>query len=209
MFKDEIELYKSEIDGVGPWLRTKADTIGHDWIVRDWEIFKPIWKKYVTNYSVIIQAGGFQGLYPRLFSDYFDLVYTFEPTPISFFCLNYNCQKDNIIKLQASLGNKNKLIGIEQVSPYNRGMNMLAPGNTFPMLTIDSFGFLNCGMIQLDVEGSEILALKGGINTIKKYKPFIQVETNRTLPIEVLHVLKPLGYKIVEQFPEETFLAVE
>jgi hypothetical protein len=45
-----------------------------------------------------------------------------------------------------------------------------------PILKIDDIQFDNLDLIHLDIEGYELYALKGGIETIKKYKPVIVLE---------------------------------
>jgi len=207
MYEQQVTVDNQIIEGAGPWIWATKDHFSAGWILGEWIQFKPIWTKYVTNYSTIVQAGGYQGMYPRLFSAYFDTVYTFEPTPLSFYCLTQNCQKDNIIKMQAALGAENVLVDIEVVAPGNSGMNKTVPTGTYPQLTIDSLNLNSCDMIQLDMEGGEIEALKGAFETLKKYKPFIQVETNYLKPTDVFEVLKPFGYDMVSQYPEETFFA--
>lgn len=42
--------------------------------------------------------------------------------------------------------------------------------------TLDSFNFTDVDIIKLDIEGWELYALQGAINTIKQYRPVIQVE---------------------------------
>ena len=65
----------------------------------------------------VVCAGGNQGLYPRLLSEIFENVYTFEPDPLSFHCLAANCQKSNIVKIQAALGRERGLVQMQCMSP--------------------------------------------------------------------------------------------
>ena len=87
-----------EIDGLGPWLWTKSDSGCWHIISQEWPNLRNMWIKHIDSYNVCIQAGGCCGLYPKLFSEIFGRVYTFEPDPLSFHCLVNNCQSDNIFK---------------------------------------------------------------------------------------------------------------
>jgi len=42
--------------------------------------------------------------------------------------------------------------------------------------TLDSYAFEACGLIKLDIEGGELLALRGAEKTIKQSRPVIVVE---------------------------------
>jgi FkbM family methyltransferase len=107
-------------------------------------------------------------------------VYTFEPDPLSFFCLTNNCQFDNIIKFNAALGDKNGLIKVKEFHPDNRGMNRVEPttdiAHSIPIVAIDNFELQDVKLIQLDLEGYEIPAIKGALKTIKKHKPVMILE---------------------------------
>jgi hypothetical protein len=63
--------------------------------------------------------------------------------------------------------------------------------------TIDSFGFVNVGLIKIDTEGYEIPVLLGAKQTILKWKPrlVIEVHTPYHRQIEkIIQILKQLGY---------------
>ena len=45
------------------------------------------------------------------------------------------------------------------------------------LITIDSLNLDKLDFIKIDVEGYEPLVIEGGINTIKKYKPIITLES--------------------------------
>ena len=50
--------------------------------------------------------------------------------------------------------------------------------------------------IKLDIEGAELMALKGGLLSLKKYKPGIVVECGRTEEFtKIYDFLKKLNYK--------------
>lgn len=166
------------------WKRIKGDH-AFALVLDGWfDYFKSEYMKYVKNTDVVIQAGGFCGIHPRLFSDIFNIVYTFEPDPLNFFCLTLNCQKDNIVKTQGALGKTHEMISVVRTCDTNKGMNVVLATDdaAIPTHVIDDFNLRSCDLIQLDVEGYEYNILQGAENTIKKFKPVITVEdTNQNI----------------------------
>lgn len=197
-FRDKCHIVNELIDGIGPWLWPKEDWEGFKWPKEDWlNSHKEKWLAAVKNTSICVQAGGLCGMYPRLLSEYFDVVYTFEPEPLNFYCLVENCQKENIVKMQAALGKENKMIGIETSISHNRGMSHVIDGNQIPMLTIDSLNLPGCDLIQLDVEGYEADVLVGAAETISKFRPAISVERFWTDRIDPESILMDYGYQFL------------
>ena len=133
--------------------------------------------KFVKNKKVVVQAGGNVGFYVKKYAEIFDTVYTFEPEPLSFFCLNLNVTNKNVFKFQACLGNKHE--GVNLFNPHKTlghgGSHVISSGLT-PTFLIDDLNLQVCDLIHLDIEGYEKYALLGGIETIKKYKPVIVIE---------------------------------
>jgi FkbM family methyltransferase len=211
-----------EIDGVKDWVWPSNDREGFQGVTQDWiKSHKEKYLKYVDNWNVCVQAGGFTGIYPRLLSDMFTRVYTFEPDPLNFYCLTHNCQKDNIIKQQMALGHEHKLITVNRPREDNVGMNTINENyQIIPMITLDSLNLDDLGFLQLDVEYYELNVLRGAIETIKKFKPVITCElgwlsyfdhvkqdglkhnakimTGNTLEADILDLLGPIGYKKVD-----------
>jgi FkbM family methyltransferase len=135
---------------------------------------------HVKNKNVMIQAGGNCGFMLSKFVDYFKTVYTFEPDPVNFYCLNQNIIKENVIKMQCCLGSDNNPVRVQQlIRPgrlHDTGGVHIAGSGYIPSITIDSLNLPECDLIQLDVEGFELNALLGGLNTIKKYRPVLCIE---------------------------------
>jgi FkbM family methyltransferase len=131
--------------------------------------------EYVPVHGIAVQAGGSAGLWPRKMAEKFDLVYTFEPDPLSYKCLNINCPEPHILRFRAALGDRAGTAGLRRIAG-NPGANHLAEGEEVQVMTIDSLNLPRCDLIQLDVEGYEIKALEGAVTTIAKYHPVIAVE---------------------------------
>lgn len=125
--------------------------------------------------KVAIQAGGNVGLWPREFAKYFEQVYTFEPDHVNFRCLALNCTAPNVVKMQAALGSKHESISLAR-DLENCGAYFVRGGGSIPVLCIDDLMLDACDLIQLDIEGFELNALEGAVNTIKQHHPVIVVE---------------------------------
>lgn len=187
-----------EIDGLTNWTWVSRDTGAWQGPVEDWKTsHKEKYTKFLRNRNTAVCAGGNLGLYPKLLSQIFSTVYTFEPDALNFHCLVNNCQSDNIIKINAALGETHKMISLDRPCNDNLGMhrvNEIKPG-IIPVLRLDDFVFEGLDFLQLDVEGFEIQVLRGGIENIKKHKPVISCENGSD---QILTFLKPMGYDVVE-----------
>lgn len=107
-----------------------------------------------------IQAGGACGTYPRWLSQNFDHVITYEPDPVNFICLTFNTKdRPNITRLQAGLGLRSMPAEL-QPRPGNVGAGYLDGYGTIPVLSGMSLGRMTVDLIQLDVEGMELDALR-------------------------------------------------
>ena len=91
IYQENTKIREDIIDGCGNWIWPKLDTGAWNGPSREWgEHHKPNVLKYVSNFTTVIQAGGNCGLYPRLYANMFNWVYTFEPEPMNFYCLVQN-----------------------------------------------------------------------------------------------------------------------
>ena len=195
------------VGGHAPWYWLKEDNGAWVGPVADWNnSHLDKYKKHVKKWDVCVQAGGNQGLYPRLFADHFNRVYTFEPDHLNFICLVNNCQVDNVMKIQAALGEKAGGICMSRNTMKNTGMHTVIPDSKYhiPLLTLDSLNLDACDLIQLDIEGYEIHAVRGAKKTIEKYKPVIACERGSQ---DVTEFLKKLGYAPVDQSVADTIYA--
>jgi len=156
--------------------------------------FKPVVTEvnsFVKSKRTVLQAGGNCGVYTREYAKYYENVYTFEPDMTNMNCLVLNTDKcNNIIKFQACLGESQGMTAIQNpleimdigsihVKTPNKLDNDMLTADTranIPILKIDDIKFTELDLIHLDIEGYEFYALKGGIETIKKFKPVIVLE---------------------------------
>jgi FkbM family methyltransferase len=157
--------------------------------------------------NLVIQAGGNSGLYPKLYSKQFKKVITFEPDTRWFACLCYNAPETNIFKFQSCLGNSFTNLGLApnlEVTGGDKNLGALQTqqSGNIPQITIDSLN-QDPDLIHLDIEGYEGFALEGAVETIKRAKPMIVLETNNLgesygySDDKIFNLLESLDYKIV------------
>jgi FkbM family methyltransferase len=128
----------------------------------------------VPGRTVCIQAGGNVGVWANYLADRFARVYTFEPDLDNYACLQANAKK-NVYHSRQALGAS---IGSGSLSLVqgNAGAHWTVPGSDFPVTTIDALQLVVCDLIVLDIEGAELDALVGAVNTIERCRPVIHFE---------------------------------
>jgi len=148
--------------------------------VLDWANDIDYFMKFIRKPRVCIQAGGATGVWAYRFSQLFKRVYTFEPQRDNYLCLTLNTQDiENIIPCYAPLSDKKEKYSvhndIHERENYGAGYCVEDQGGLNSVL-IDDINLDYCDLIQLDVEGFELNALKGAANTIDKFSPVIVLE---------------------------------
>lgn len=133
--------------------------------------------RWCLGMGVVVQAGGAQGVWPKHLAALFDTVYTFEPEPLNFECLAYNCPEAHIHKFQAALGDRRKPVSLTYPEGVrNMGAVAVKGDGDIPVIRIDDLALNRCDFIQLDIEGYEPEALKGATATISRFSPVVMVE---------------------------------
>lgn len=127
--------------------------------------------------KVAIQAGGNVGVWPKRLAKEFEAVYTFEPDPVNYECLKRNVPEDNVVMFNGGLGDTTGYVGMK-LGTNNCGAHRIEGEGEVCIFRIDAFYLKQCDLIQLDIEGYELQALKGAIETIQKFKPVIVIEEN-------------------------------
>jgi len=143
-----------------------------------------IFEKYVTKNSVVLEAGCHIGTHSIKLAKICRELHCFEPLSYSFNLLKYNIELNklhNVKIYNEGLSDKQEQKNYISITDGNPGGAVIAKndeGKEFKceLTTIDSLNLKKIDFIKLDVEGYETLAIKGGINTIKKFKPIITIE---------------------------------
>ena len=164
--------------------------------------------KHCRNFDVAVQAGGNCGIWPKAMGKKFRVVYTFEPDPMNFRCLCANAPAENIYKFNAALGSRHRTTSLK-LRPDNVGAHQIGGDGDIPMLKIDDLALTACDLIYLDVEGFELNAISGGLQTISDFNPTIVVEDKGVSgPVgQVTAWLSDLfGYRVVEKVGKDIIL---
>lgn len=202
-YAQRVIVRNEPVEELAPWVWLGDDS-SWDFIRNDWVEFhfRDAIVKHCPTRNIVVQAGGNQGMYPRLLGEFFEQVYTFEPHPVNFHILVANCQKDNIIKVNGALSDKCGQFTLIENTPNNAGApnrKFVAPTGvqyTVQTFTVDGLNLPGLDFLMLDIETYEYHALLGAIHTVNKYHPVIMCEGGSR---KVQDLLLSVGYKIVEQ----------
>ena len=169
---------------------------------------------HISNKGTVIQAGGAVGAWPITYAQHFDVVHSFEPNPVLWECFRRNVDEyeADIYMYHMGLSNRIGTCSMVDVQSNNMGAWHITPDESSqtPMAPLDSLGFSECDLLQLDVEGGEIDALEGAEKTIFRCRPIIVVEVkpatlrafNRTTE-QLYRVLRKLRYKLTDKFARD------
>jgi FkbM family methyltransferase len=187
------------------WWVPEADTCCFQIVqreVNDLQQILPLCK----DFRRVVQAGGNIGIWPKRLSHDFETVSTFEPDSANYLALVENTKGiDNITATNAALGDRAARAGIDHIDPQNIGAHQIKEGNDFDVLTVDSFGWEDVDLLQLDVEGFEHFAILGAAETIQRSGPVICLELKGlgkrygVEDEETVAFLAGLGYKITNR----------
>jgi len=164
--------------------------------------------------TTFIDVGANFGLYSVVLNNRISLkkTYAFEPVIRNYFqmCGNIfiNQLQNRVIPIQKALSNKNNKMTIH-VDPSSTGVSRLSLENSgrnnkvfsyqeqIECVTLDSEINLSGEkiFIKIDVEGHELEALQGMVNTLKSNNVFLQIEAFGEKHLAELHAfLIPFGY---------------
>lgn len=162
-----------------------SDTDAHGVITADCRPSIKALLAHLPSRALIVQAGGNIGTYPLALAEHFDEVWSFEPDPTNFECFRRNHEehplKTQVLPVQAALGETYGKARMHVVKASNCGAHRIdfglaSPENVVEIMALDTIPLHACDCIWLDVEGSELLALKGAAKTIERFSPVIAVE---------------------------------
>ncbi len=154
--------------------------------------------KYINSDSVVVEIGAHIGTLTMVFSKLAKTVYAFEPTKESFDLLNKNISLNeckNVISKQVGVGDKIESTKIGWIGNNNSGATILEGGmvtnevlssaengstnsieTKIDLINLDVLTLDRLDYLKIDVEGYEEKVIKGGLNTIRKFKPIIVME---------------------------------
>lgn len=202
------------------WRTFRGSEAALNWARRDIKCLDTIVARVPVR-RVVLQGGGNLGIYPKRLAQSFKTVYTFEPAQALFPLLVANAPEPNIIRFQAALGESRELVSMSQTRRDGKpcaheGITHVAGAGVVPTLRIDDLALPVCDLICLDLEGFELYALRGAVETIARCRPVLAVEINKSIgyyglqPDDVRVWIVAQGYVSVDrQHSDEVFLPRE
>lgn len=150
--------------------------------------------KYVKDFYIAIDVGANVGLWARPLTQKFNHVIAFEPLDPVYECLEKNVQGLNIEIHKHALGSVNDKIEMFFDSENTGGSFVSEIGKgSIDIKRLDDLNLPKFGLLKIDCERHELEVLKGGVETILKYKPIIVVEQQPDTEYCAGHFLKKLG----------------
>jgi len=172
--------------------------------------------KLIKDCQVIFDIGSNIGWY-SIYLDKFngvEKIHSFEPIPANFKKLNSNLELNNTTKVLANnfgLSDSNEFLGMYYNSSLTGATSIKQNIDICDELIqcqfkkMDDYVLENnvnkIDFIKIDIEGAELLALKGGLYSIQKFLPILFLELLRKWsanfnyhPNDVINLLKDLGY---------------
>jgi len=200
--------------------------------VWEWDAIKFFMERLAkTPNAIVLDVGAQQGLYSLLAKIYPETIWhCFEPYKFSYELLNSNLKHNDIknaTTYQTALSNVkgNDVLFVPREKGRRGGLNCLAK-NTNGRINLSSCDKINVktetidnlfintpiNYIKIDIEGFELNVLMGGVNTIKKYRPYVLMEyspinmkTCNINPGDVDAFFRNLNYKWIRVDAEERF----
>jgi FkbM family methyltransferase len=175
------------------------------------EVFDKLFKVLRPG-SVFIDVGAHIGRYSfpiaKLVSEN-GLVIAIEPDPLAFKALLMGVKLNNlrnVLALNIALGDsEGKAILCQKLATAASSIIEFDKCQRFvevPLKRFDSvveeLRLKRVDAIKIDVEGAEIQVLKGAVNTITRFKPFIVIEVRNSNTNEFVRIMKSLGYSCKE-----------
>jgi FkbM family methyltransferase len=167
------------------------EKIGYEFMIHgywDWRVVA-VTSVLCSDGDIIVECGANTGTETVAFSDIVGesgKVYAFEPFPDNFFWLEENInrfQYRNTTIFPLAISNEAKLLSFAPPSNISSGGGFLTSNGSIRVkcTTLDEQAdrFGQVRLIHMDIEGAEVLALRGAKKLIKRDKPFLIVESAR------------------------------
>jgi FkbM family methyltransferase len=158
-----------------------------------------------------VQAGGNLGVFGKYLAKSFASVLTFEPSPELFPKMVANAPETNILRFQAALGETPGLVGTvcrrrgNKPAGIHEGLTHIDGPGIVPTLRLDDFQLPIVDLLYFDLEGFELYALRGSLETVRRCHPVIVVEVNQNAGFygvtrdEVRACILAQGYRFVQR----------
>jgi FkbM family methyltransferase len=132
----------------------------------------------VPNRSVAIDGGAHVGGWSTIMAEHFGKVIAFEPSE-AIENLIFNCKElRNVEIIHGALMNERGRVDVIEPGRSTLTARQVRRAKKGPVrcYAIDELALTDLGLLKLDIEGSELLALQGAVETIRRFRPFILCE---------------------------------
>ena len=172
-------------------------------------------EQHNKSFDCVIDVGAWCGIWSRRASARFKKVIAFEPFEEHSKCFELNNKDVNHILLhKKAVGNENKMIKMETPQQgHTQTTRVLEEKGNVQVVRLDEVINESVDLIKIDAEGYEVYVIQGGEQLLKKYKPMIQIETNRNTEHYgfkkkgITNCLARLGYrKIAKVWPDSIYM---
>jgi FkbM family methyltransferase len=140
--------------------------------------------EYVRIWDRAVDLGAHVGIFSRHFARHFEEVVAFEPTPETRACLERNVPANVRIIPYACGDREDDVLFRRHIK--NSGGTEIATGDrsgggafehySVRMITLDSLDLEGVGLVKIDIQGAEPLALRGAASTLRRCKPVVLIE---------------------------------
>ena len=175
------------------------------WRLETGEAEQKILPLLCDRHKVSVDVGAADGTYTARLLLYSSSVQAFEPNPRAYGQLKAQFRYTRIVSVE-NVAVSDDRGTVEMRIPDDRPMlgtietsNLLAESNKFKSIQVqrkrlDDYALRSVGFIKIDVEGHEISVLKGAIETIRRERPKLLVEIDKSHLEEVRSLLKEMAY---------------
>jgi FkbM family methyltransferase len=169
----------------------------------------------VTDWTVAVDGGANTGDWTAAMAGAFNRVHAFEPAPDMAIHLRRRFETFSNVEIhEQALWDTAASVSVtadakRQDQPRSR---FVVPNGSVPAIPLDSLKLENCGLLKLDLEGAEPLAIKGAEQTIRTCRPVMIVECKKfrgryDTPKDAGEMLKGFGMKAVAKHGPDVIFA--
>lgn len=140
--------------------------------------------EHVRRWDCAVDLGAHVGIFSRHFAQYFERVVAFEPTFETRQCLEKNVPS-NVTIVEFAVGDREDTVNFRRHIKNSGASEMVMEGRggdgafeyySVKMVTLDSLELEGVGLVKIDVQGTELLALRGAAETLRRWKPVVLIE---------------------------------
>ena len=188
-----LYLYENQVDASCLHIR-QANNFCEDYLLE-------YIKTYLPEGHTIIDAGANFGNETVYFSKFlnYQRIFSFEPHPANFELLKMNTSKLlNVDIFDVALGDALGYVSLQESTTDMNDIHTIT-GNDIRIKPLDYYNFQNVDLMKLDVQGFEPNILIGGIETLRRCRPYIFVEVYYNDGSEIRNLLTSLNYRFVKE----------